>query len=690
MSKFGMILTNAGIAKVINAQMTQEKMEIVQFAVGDANGTPYTPVQEAVSLRNEKWRGPVAAVEIEEKNPHWIVVTCPIPAQHGGFMIHEAGLYDAHGDLIAIGRTPESYKPVLSEGAAKDFVMEPIIEVSNASSVTLRIDPNVIQASRDYVDNKIKKNNNTASQQLNSVRNVLNTQLYTKKRRRPLLVFIDDDASAGVWTKIKPLVDELQFKVSLAVMPQMIDTAGYCTSEQLKTMHDSGYFEMLNHTWTGTQLATLNDNEQQMEILQCKNWLDDKGFTSSSDIVVYPGGSTNDNVRKNMRKVARAAITIDNGNSLLNYPTPLHTYNIQRVYLERGAANAKAKIDQAIAENALIVIGMHVFYDTWSQALLREVVEYAQGKIEIVSMSEALEAFGNTLEIGDSMRLDFQNTQFINCDGETFGADKSKVIHRIHGVDGWQVKNDTPASYFPFDKTVITTYLSSASVGLPVNGAATLKTESYGTNTNRYWTYQEFRASASDKVYKRHWIVVTSKWSAWREVGDAYHYKAYNSITATTPIDDFVSNGTTITAVSSAQGFLNSAGVVETYNFGAGFSYQKLKKHNSNVEYTRTWLSTTNAWGEWEKTQKGKWGYVSVPFGTIAANAYKAVSVTIDGVALNDIVTINPPATLPGGLIVSNPIVTAANTVQLRVYNTSASDVSSSDAWKYVVLKWVD
>lgn len=154
MSKFGMILTNAGIAKVINAQMTQEKMEIVQFAVGDANGTPYTPVQEAVSLRNEKWRGPVASVEIEANNPHWIVVTCPIPAQHGGFMIHEAGLYDAHGDLIAIGRTPESYKPVLSEGAAKDFVMEPIIEVSNASSVTLRIDPNVIQASRRYVDEK--------------------------------------------------------------------------------------------------------------------------------------------------------------------------------------------------------------------------------------------------------------------------------------------------------------------------------------------------------------------------------------------------------------------------------------------------------------------------------------------------------------------------------------------------------
>ena len=157
MSKFGMILTKAGRAKVINAQMTQEKMNIVQFAVGDANGTPYTPVEEAVSLRNEQWRGPVAAVEIAENNPYWIVVTCQIPAQHGGFMIHEAGLYDEAGDLIAIGRTPESYKPVLAEGASKDFVMQPIIEVSNAASVTLRIDPNVIQASRQYVDEKNKQ-----------------------------------------------------------------------------------------------------------------------------------------------------------------------------------------------------------------------------------------------------------------------------------------------------------------------------------------------------------------------------------------------------------------------------------------------------------------------------------------------------------------------------------------------------
>lgn len=155
MAKYYTLLTPTGLAKVTNAQLTNNKVEIMQVAVGDSNGVGYQPTGNETMLKNERWRGGVASVEIDSQNPNWIVIEAVMPSTAGGFTIREVALYDTLGDIIAIGNYPDTYKPVASDGSTMDLALRTIIEVSNASSVTLKVDPNVIVASRKYVDDKV-------------------------------------------------------------------------------------------------------------------------------------------------------------------------------------------------------------------------------------------------------------------------------------------------------------------------------------------------------------------------------------------------------------------------------------------------------------------------------------------------------------------------------------------------------
>ncbi|MFJ5766732.1 phage tail protein [Lysinibacillus sp. NPDC093210] len=152
---FYTILTNAGMAAFANAQVSQSKVDFSVIAVGDSNGAYYNPVAAATKLANEVWRGPINSISIDEKNPNWLVIEAVIPATAGGFSIREIGVFNPAGVLLAIGKVPETYEPAAEQGSLKDLYLRMILEVSNASAVTLRVDPAVIFASKKYVDEKV-------------------------------------------------------------------------------------------------------------------------------------------------------------------------------------------------------------------------------------------------------------------------------------------------------------------------------------------------------------------------------------------------------------------------------------------------------------------------------------------------------------------------------------------------------
>ncbi len=157
--QFYSILTSIGKAKIANASVFGTKLNLTTLALGDGNGKYCNPTENQEALVNEVWRGNVGAIATDSENSNWIVMETMIAGNVGGFFIREVGVLDDEGSLIAIGKYPETYKPIVSDGATKDLIIRMILEVDNASSVTLKIEPTTVIATKkdvEILDNKIK------------------------------------------------------------------------------------------------------------------------------------------------------------------------------------------------------------------------------------------------------------------------------------------------------------------------------------------------------------------------------------------------------------------------------------------------------------------------------------------------------------------------------------------------------
>ncbi len=125
------------------------------MAVGDANGTLPTPDTAQTKLINQKRIAPLNLLTVDPANTSQIIAEQIIPENEGGFWIREIGLYDDDGILIAVANCPETYKPQLQEGSGRTQTIRMILIVSSTSAITLKIDPAVVLATRQYVDGKI-------------------------------------------------------------------------------------------------------------------------------------------------------------------------------------------------------------------------------------------------------------------------------------------------------------------------------------------------------------------------------------------------------------------------------------------------------------------------------------------------------------------------------------------------------
>lgn len=154
-TKYFAILTNQGAARLANAAALGTTLKITHMSVGDGGGKAVTPNPEQTTLINEVRRGVVNMLSIDPQNINQIIVEQVIPENEGGWFIREIGLFDSEGMLIAVANCPETYKPLLQEGSGRTQTIRMILIVSSASAVELKIDPSVVLATRQYVDNKI-------------------------------------------------------------------------------------------------------------------------------------------------------------------------------------------------------------------------------------------------------------------------------------------------------------------------------------------------------------------------------------------------------------------------------------------------------------------------------------------------------------------------------------------------------
>ncbi|WP_258151543.1 phage tail protein [Pantoea ananatis] len=154
-TKYFALLTNQGAAKLANAAALGTQLQITQMAVGDGGGVLPTPDPAQTKLVGEKRRAGLNSLKVDAANSSQIIAEQIIPEGEGGFWIREIGLYDADGVLIAVANCAETYKPQLQEGSGRTQTVRMILIVNSTSAVTLKIDPSVVLATRQYVDDKV-------------------------------------------------------------------------------------------------------------------------------------------------------------------------------------------------------------------------------------------------------------------------------------------------------------------------------------------------------------------------------------------------------------------------------------------------------------------------------------------------------------------------------------------------------
>ncbi|QMG48152.1 tail fiber protein [Escherichia fergusonii] len=156
--KFKTIITDTGAQKLAQAAAPDGKpVRLTHMAVGDGGGTLPTPDSKQTCLVHEVWRHTVNRVILDATHQNRIVAELVIPPETGGFWVREIGVFDEHGDLIAVGNTAESYKPTVAEGSGRAQTFRTILTVSSTATMELTVDNTMVMATVDYVDGKLKE-----------------------------------------------------------------------------------------------------------------------------------------------------------------------------------------------------------------------------------------------------------------------------------------------------------------------------------------------------------------------------------------------------------------------------------------------------------------------------------------------------------------------------------------------------
>ncbi|EBH0897932.1 phage tail protein [Salmonella enterica] len=162
-NEFYTLLTDRGMAKIASALADKKQIHLQKMAVGDGGGQYYEPTASQTKLRHEVWRGEMNTLTVEPNNPNWLIAELVLPEDVGGWYVREVGVFDDEGELIAIGKFPESYKPLLPGGCGKQVCIRLIMEVSNTTAVTLTVDPSIVLATRDYVDVRLDEHEHSTN-----------------------------------------------------------------------------------------------------------------------------------------------------------------------------------------------------------------------------------------------------------------------------------------------------------------------------------------------------------------------------------------------------------------------------------------------------------------------------------------------------------------------------------------------
>lgn len=162
--QFYALMTDIGTAALANAVIDGTKVNAVQMAVGDGNGNYVTPATNMTGLVHEVWRGNLTEVYQDPDHPSNITFKAIIPSSVGGFTVREAGVYDDQGRFLAVENHAEVQKVAIDSGMGLEMEVSLLVVIDNTGALQVTVDPTIITASRQYVDQQVEKAVDAAEQ----------------------------------------------------------------------------------------------------------------------------------------------------------------------------------------------------------------------------------------------------------------------------------------------------------------------------------------------------------------------------------------------------------------------------------------------------------------------------------------------------------------------------------------------
>jgi phage-related tail fiber protein len=149
------MLTTQGAAKKTNCDALGIPWEPRYMLIGDANGTDPVPSSSQTKLVNQVYRAQLNQLRVSPTDDTVLIAELVLPPDVGGWWIRELALEDKDGVFSAVANAAPSYKPLLAQGSGRNQVVRMHIVTSGTANIQLKIDPSVVLATREYVDQKV-------------------------------------------------------------------------------------------------------------------------------------------------------------------------------------------------------------------------------------------------------------------------------------------------------------------------------------------------------------------------------------------------------------------------------------------------------------------------------------------------------------------------------------------------------
>ncbi|MGQ2384914.1 phage tail protein [Acinetobacter ursingii] len=146
------VFTKKGLELLTEAIRNGTKLGITSMAFGDGGGSLPVPNESFTKLVNEVHRTQLNSLAPDPNNANWLRAEAIIASATGGFNIRELGLY-AGDVLVAYSNYPATYKPNPSDGTARIMTFRMILQIDNVANFELVIDPDVVLATIQLVNN---------------------------------------------------------------------------------------------------------------------------------------------------------------------------------------------------------------------------------------------------------------------------------------------------------------------------------------------------------------------------------------------------------------------------------------------------------------------------------------------------------------------------------------------------------